>query len=164
MSPAQLADVTGLGADMQRDWRRRDYISNLGTQSDKGRWLYDWYDAFTIYLMRQMYEGGCELSRAQLFAATVGQDVLLYAIEARYPGKVHPRYRYHRFQKDPRGKVEDGNWVAYRFNSLEGADIRPVGFLVDCVGLANDLPSNFGIAISNLNALVEHDLNGTVSE
>ncbi|MEP0188822.1 hypothetical protein [Roseibium sp.] len=145
---------------MQRDWRRRGYIENLGTQSDKGRWLYDWYDAFIIYLMRQMYEGGCELSRAQLFAATIYEDVLSYAIEARFPGKVAPRCRYHHFFKDPRGRVEDGNWVARPFNSLESGKIRSVGFLVDCSGLANDLPGKFDLAIASLNNSIERDIEG----
>jgi hypothetical protein len=158
MTPAKLAEVTGVSADMQRDWRRREYISNLGTQSENGRWLYDWYDAFTIYLMRQMYQGGCELSRAQTFAATVGQDVLLYAIEARYPGKVFPQYRFHRFQIDKRGDPKHGNWIAIRFNKLDQVEIRAIGFVIDCLALANELPVTFGDPIARLNILVENDL------
>jgi hypothetical protein len=108
-----------------------------------------------------MYDGGCELSRAQLFAATVGQDVLLYAIESRYPGKVFPQYRYHRFQIDERGKLEHGKWVSVRFNNLGQVKICAVGFIVDCVALANDLPATFGKPIADMNISIERDLGGS---
>lgn len=160
MTPAKLAEVTGLSADMQRDWRRREYIANLGTQSDTGRWLYDWYDAFILFLMRKMYEGGCELPRAQIAAATVGQDVLMFCIEARFPGKVFPRFRYHRFVKDERGKPEHGGWVSIRFNDLSRQAPVAVGLLIDCVALANELPRDFDEAINALNVIVNDDLKG----
>ena len=161
MPPAKLAEVTGLSADMQRDWRRRGYIENLGTQGSNGRWEYDWADALYVYLMRQMYDGGCELSRALMFAVTLSPDVLLHAVKARYPGKVSPRFRYYRFQIDERGRLEDGKWFAVRFNDLNALETRAVGLIVDCVALANDLPAAFGKPISDMDEAIERDLGGS---
>lgn len=158
LSPAKLAGITGVSADMQRDWRRRGYISNLGTQSENGRWLYDWYDAWVLYLMRQMYEGGCELSRAQSFATTVGQDVMLFAVEAQYPGKAFPQHRYYLFQQDPRGRPEDGGWLAVRCRTLSNLEAKPIRFLVDCVALANELPKAFDKPIRSMNNQIKSDL------
>lgn len=159
LTPSKLADATGLSVDMQRDWRRRGYLK-LGTAKDSGHWLYDWYDAFSIYLMRQLYQGGLELTRAQMFAATIGQDVLTSAINARYPNLVIPRTRFFRFQKDERGKAEHGHWVAVRFNKLEVTEARSVGFLVDCAALAAELPAVFDEPISNSNVVANRKSDG----
>lgn len=156
LTPAALADVTGLSTDMQRDWRRRGYIK-LGTQQDNGRWLYDWYDAFHIYLMRALYDGGCELAQANLFAATLGQDVLMHAIALRYPGLVAPQYRFHRMQKDERGKPEHGYWISIRFNNLAQIETKAFAMVADCLQLAKEIPSAFDEPIKGLSIIAGAD-------
>ena len=156
MTPAMLAEVTGLSTDMQRDWRRRGYIK-LGTQQDNGRWLYDWYDAFHICLMRVLYDGGCELAQANLFAASLGEDVLTHAVAMRYPGLVIPQYRFHRIQKDERGHPEHGYWLTIRFNNLAAQETKAFALVADCLQLAKELPSAFDEPISNLRIVADMD-------
>ncbi|WBU53326.1 hypothetical protein [Paracoccus sp. SCSIO 75233] len=152
MTPAKLAEVTGLSADMQRDWRRRGYIT-LGTMQPNGRWLYDWYDAFCIYLIRKLYDAGCELPRANLFSASIHKQVLMNACHIRAPEAFGPQRRFIRMQIDPRGRAEDGHWLGITFDSLNGIEAKGFAFVVDCEQLAREIPESLDPVIEHLIAV-----------
>jgi len=56
--PAEVGEVTGIGPDTQRDWRRRGLIDGLGEQDARGRWRYSGLDCLTLWIARRLLDAG----------------------------------------------------------------------------------------------------------
>lgn len=143
LTPAQLGESTGIKPDMQRDWRRRGYIQGLRTVSGNGRWLYDWYDVFTLSMMQRLYCRGIELSQVKTFAATVRMEVLLWAGYRISPGDPSKLVKYVAFVRTPGAEhTEVGGWVARKLSNpfLVGLPHPEAMIVVDCEALADSLP------------------------
>ncbi len=51
LNPTELAEVTGLSQDSQRDWRRRGFLEDMGQLQPNGRWLYSAADAVVVSII-----------------------------------------------------------------------------------------------------------------
>lgn len=76
LAPAEVAELIGVSADTQRDWRRRSLIDNLGKQDDSGRWRYSVTDTFTMWIARRLNEIGFDIADAMPLAYVVAGKLL----------------------------------------------------------------------------------------
>lgn len=170
LTPARIAEITGLSTDSQRDWRRRGVINGIGVQQPNGRWLYDSFDALMLYTMRQLAASSIDLLGARWLCHDVCPLVVGAAINARGVAPDLPRgARFRIAYPDPTAR---GGWSlapAYRdpINGLlfagmsprkreEAApEIAPVCLLIDLRMLGTSLPPHF-------DELLPHAAEGTL--
>lgn len=62
LAPAEVGELTGVGPDTQRDWRRRGLIEDLGKQDAHGRWRYSSYDCLTLWIARRLVDAGFNIA------------------------------------------------------------------------------------------------------
>jgi hypothetical protein len=60
-SPGSVEIFSGVSTDVQRDWRRRGFLSNYGMQLESGRWVYSLRDTGAFWLATRLMKTGCEL-------------------------------------------------------------------------------------------------------
>jgi len=143
IAPAQLAELTGLDANLQRSWRHRGYIEGLGTLQENGRWLYDWFDVLIIAMMQKLYERGVELSHAKEFAGTVGAPVFFWSVSAHRPISDQQKPKHVAFLR------EGGEWTARKVFGGQLPEAEAC-FLVDCELLAASLSAPIRAKIKEL--------------
>ncbi|WP_319826565.1 MerR family transcriptional regulator [Thalassovita sp.] len=80
ITPAKLAEITGVSPDTQRDWRRRGVFEGLGTLQPNGRWLYDSFDVLIICVMRELAASNVELFAARRISTLITSRVVVWAI------------------------------------------------------------------------------------
>lgn len=167
MTPAQLAEITGLSPDMQRDWRRRGYIAEkIGTLQQNGRWLYDWADALFLCTMQRLYNSGLELPLASRCAGSMSSYVMFCAM---HNWNIYSHPRRHRFFLTFKSAAAEGDtyggWATKPISDLSQVEDHAAAILVDAETISRSLPEEFepvmlkGMEIT-LRLLAEENANG----
>lgn len=166
LSPAEFARVTGVSPDMQRDWRRRGYIDDIGTMQKNGRWKYDWSDAFLIFIARKIVANGFELTLSLRIANTIAPFVLfqaqhqwgIYSTDGR-------NKRFFRVFKDPAKEVEGyDDWTAKTTMYLDDGSGVAASILVDAHMIAYQLPEDFKPAMVKAAEITFAEISGGKSD
>lgn len=55
-SPSDVAEFSGINADLQRDWRRRGFLDDYGSQSEAGRWTYRVGDVVALAVAKRILD------------------------------------------------------------------------------------------------------------
>lgn len=79
LTPSEISALTGVSPDVQRDWRRHGHMGAIGSQNVKGRWVYDYEDAYWLYVMRRLSLGGIDLSLTFTFTTSILGFVSVWA-------------------------------------------------------------------------------------
>lgn len=165
LTPKEVAHLSGVAQDVQRDWRRHGHLKGLGQQTTSGRWLYDYTDAFIIYLMRRLNLGGVDLKYACEFAAGIVGRVAVWSLadeERRLPdGRLMntSRFCFVRYHADqdhgdsPRAHsmilIDDLHYVA---------GLSEVATLFDLKAIADGIPDKFRHLIGEVGKDVQRSL------
>lgn len=75
LAPSEVSEITGVSPEMQRDWRRRGLMDDLGEVTNS-RWRYSVHDAFTLWIVRKLTESGIALVDAMDPASLAASDLL----------------------------------------------------------------------------------------
>lgn len=143
LSPSELADLTEPTPELQRNYRAREMLDDIGTAGDNGRWKYSLRDVVAIWISDKLCWGGHMDRRTALRRGSGAAEKVINAFLAWRSGGTPVCKRYIVLATG----AESGAHSVDNLSELDGFNFYKAE-VMDLWELAKDVPEEIGALLS----------------